>query len=73
MGDLYRRYQLTIPIRARFTDVRRFAESVLRELPFASLDEISVKKTVTADSLVETRLRFSFYLAPTEHPQAGGQ
>lgn len=56
-------YQVTLPVKGVYEDIRRFCERVLLAVPFASLDEISFKRDAITSGAVEARLRFSLYLA----------
>jgi hypothetical protein len=56
------RYQITLPITGSYSRMRGFAAEVLRELPFASLDDISMERDAIANPQVEARVRFTLYL-----------
>jgi hypothetical protein len=55
-------YQLTLPVKGSYRAIRQFAMQSLREIPFASLDEISFRRDAIGDANVEARLRFTLYL-----------
>ena len=56
------RYQVTLPLRGTYWQVRLFVAQVLDELPASALDEISIKRDSVGARAVETRVRFTFYL-----------
>lgn len=63
-NDQFRRYQLTLPLKGSYSQIRQFCRDTLIALPFASLDEISFKREVIGNSLLEARLRFTLHLTP---------
>jgi hypothetical protein len=56
------RYQLNVPVKGSYSQIRSFAADVLRDLPFASLDDINLQREAIGNPRVEARLRFSLYL-----------
>jgi Tfp pilus assembly protein PilO len=58
----YSIYRLTVPVKGRYADVRRFADAVLERVPPAALDEISFKRDAPGASSIEAHLHFSVYL-----------
>lgn len=56
--------QLNLPLHAGYASVRRFAEQVLRDMPFVSLDEFAVRREDVRDAQPQARLRFTLHLAP---------
>ncbi|MFD0668900.1 hypothetical protein ACT80S_14365 [Ramlibacter sp. MAHUQ-53] len=55
-------WQVSQPVRARYPQLREYIEAVLRALPTASLDQVSMRReSVGADEL-EARLRWSLWL-----------
>ncbi|MBC3873730.1 type IV pilus inner membrane component PilO [Undibacterium flavidum] len=63
-NDQFRRYQVTLPLKGSYLQIRQFCRDTLIALPFTSLDEISFKREVIGNSLLEARLRFTLYLTP---------
>ncbi len=63
------RYQVTLPLRGTYWQVRLFVAQVMDELPASTLEEISMKRDSVSARAVETRVRFSLYLAA----DGGGQ
>lgn len=56
-------YEVDFPVQGSYAKVRSLCEEVLAEIPFASLDSISVKRS-QATGVVEAQLHWSFFLRP---------
>jgi hypothetical protein len=59
-------YQIILPVKGPYQAIWQFAMQGLREMPFASLDEIGFRRDTIADATVEARLRFTLYLKDGE-------
>lgn len=59
------RYQILLPVKGSYGAIRRFCEQTLLALPFASLDEMSVKRESVGENALDVNLRFTFYLKDT--------
>lgn len=67
------RYQILLPVKGAYRDIRRFCEKTLRDLPFVSLDELSFKRESVGDDEIDVNLRFTFFLKDAQHmPQPAG-
>ena len=55
-------YQIILPVKGPYQSIWQFAMQGLREMPFASLDEIAFRRESIAEPTVEARLRFTLYL-----------
>ena len=55
-------YQVTLPVRGSYKSVWRFAMMALAAIPFASLDEVSLRREAVGDPTIDARLRFTLYL-----------
>lgn len=55
-------YQVSLPLKGSYAQVWQFAFLALRALPFASLDEVSFRRDAIGETVVEGRLRLTFYL-----------
>lgn len=58
------RYQIRLPIKGSYAAVRGFCEQVLRDLPFAALDDLSLKRDAVADDTLTATVQFSLHLHP---------
>jgi hypothetical protein len=55
-------YQLSLPVKGSYRAVWQFCLQTLAALPFAALDEISVRRESIGDANVTARVRFTLYL-----------
>lgn len=63
------RYELTLPVRGSYPQIREFVSQVLTEVPASSLDEISLRREDSGSSTVEARIRITLHLAAGEAPR----
>jgi hypothetical protein len=59
-------YQIILPVKGPYQSIWQFAMQGLREMPFASLDEVSFRRETISEPTVEARLRFTLYLKDAE-------
>lgn len=57
------RYELTLPVRGGYAQIREFVSQVLIEVPASSLDELSLRREDPASATVEARVRLTLHLA----------
>ncbi|MET0267780.1 MAG: hypothetical protein ABW202_19470 [Duganella sp.] len=55
-------YQITLPVKGPYPALWQFAIQVLRDMPNAALDDISLRRDSIGDPQVEARLRYTLYL-----------
>jgi hypothetical protein len=67
----YRTYQVLMPVKGNYSAIRRFCESTLLAIPFASLDEMSFKRDAVGNGTLEARLRFTIYLSDAPFGSTG--
>lgn len=58
----FQRYQMVLPINGSSTAIQAFSQQVLLDLPFAALEEISLKRASIEATRVEGKLRFVLFL-----------
>jgi len=58
----FSRYQVTLPVKADYVEVRRFVTEVLNALPNAALNDINFKRDEVNTGIVEARIRFDIYM-----------
>jgi hypothetical protein len=57
------RYELTLPVRGSYPQIRTFVSQILTEVPASSLDELSLRREDPASGTVEARIRLTLHLA----------
>lgn len=55
-------YTVQMPVSGSYAAIRDFCRQLLRAVPYAALDDISLRRGTTGDGGVEARLRLTFYL-----------
>ncbi|MGH8671145.1 MAG: type 4a pilus biogenesis protein PilO [Burkholderiales bacterium] len=55
-------YQVSLPVKGSYGQIRRFVAQALAALPAVSLDEIQLQREAVSSTTVEARLRFTVYL-----------
>jgi hypothetical protein len=63
-----RQVQVTLPVRCSYPQLRDFIDTVLRQLPGISLDQVVLKRDNVAQSQADVRLKLSIWV----HPQKSG-
>lgn len=61
-GTRIERYEIRLPLRGHYTQIRAFLDSALAEIPVLSLDEVKFKRERAADAQVEAELLLSLHL-----------
>lgn len=56
------RYQITLPVRGSYPQVRAFLADALAAVPAMVLEDISLKRDSAGAAMLEARLRFTLYL-----------
>lgn len=55
-------YQISLPVRGSYAQVRMFVIQVLNDVPAASLDELSFTREAIGNADVEAKIRLTLYL-----------
>lgn len=63
MGRLVR-YQISLPLKGSYTQVRKFVAAALQDLPNLSLESIQFERQRVGDPVVEAKVRLVMYLGP---------
>lgn len=58
----FTRYQISLPVRGSYVEIRMFANQVLQRIPSAALNEITLKRQDIHTEALEARLRFTVFL-----------
>lgn len=61
-GEKLARYEVTLPVKGTYAQIRRFLAAALNEIPVASLDRIAFERKRAADSQVEASIRFTLFI-----------
>lgn len=63
-------YQIQLPVTGTYSAILNFCEKVLLTMPFASLDELSIKRDRIGSQVLNIQLRFTLFLyAPLKAPR----
>jgi len=62
-GTRLLRYQLTLPVKGDYEQIRDFIGAVLRDVPAAGLDDVALKREAIGSEILEARIRLSLFLA----------
>lgn len=73
-SEVYK-YQVLLPVTGPYGAIRSFCEQALREMPYASLDEISFRRETVENGALDARLRFTLHLKemPRVRAKAGAK
>ena len=61
-GEEVVHYQINLPVRGSYLQLRKFLAKVLSEIPNISLDQISYERSKIGDSAVDANIRLTLYL-----------
>ena len=56
------RYQITMPVKGTYLQLRKFLAAVLTEIPIASLDHISFERQKIGDEAIDAKIKLTLYL-----------
>ena len=57
------RYQITLPVKGNYLQIRQFVAQALNDVPIAALDEISFKREAIGATEVEARIKLTLFLS----------
>ena len=57
------RYQITLPVKGNYLQIRQFIAQALTDVPVAALEEISFKRETIGATDVETRIKLTLFLS----------
>jgi hypothetical protein len=63
-GEKLARYEVTLPVKGSYAQIRRFLAAALNDIPVAALDRIAFERKRAADSQVEAAIRFTLFIDP---------
>jgi len=56
------RFQITLPVRGSYPQIRKFVDAALEQVPTLALDSIHFERQKVADATVEAKIRLVVYL-----------
>ena len=62
------RYELSLPLRGTYPQIRAFAAAVLNEVPSAALEQVSFEKQKIGDPGVEVQFKLALFLDSAPRP-----
>ena len=67
-----RQVQVTLPMRATYPQLRQWIESVLRQLPGVSIDQLAIKRETVAQGQADIRVKLSIWVDPLKAKPTSG-
>ena len=55
------RYQVTLPVKGSYLQIRQFVDQALIDVPVATLDDINFKREAIGATQLEARIKFTLY------------
>ncbi len=65
-GHRLARYQMTLPMKGTYAQIRTFVGKVLEEVPALALDDIDLKRDAVSSSALRARIRMSLFFETGE-------
>lgn len=62
-GGKFERYQISLPVKGSYPQIRKFIDRLLADLPAASLDGVSFQRQQIGATQVESQIKFTLYRA----------
>lgn len=56
------RYQITLPVKGSYSQLRHFIDTVLSDIPHLALNNISFERQKIGEGLIEGKIKFTLYL-----------
>lgn len=56
------RYEISLPVRGGYGQIRTFVDTVLRDIPAIALDDLQIRRGNITEGTLEARIRFVLYL-----------
>ena len=56
------RYEVNLPVRAEYLQIRKFINQVLGDIPSASLDNVSFQRQHIFDPVLESQIKFTIFM-----------
>lgn len=65
VGGRLARYQVTLPIRGDYRQIRRFLSTLGSEVPIVALEQVQFDRQKVGDTVVNARIRLAIFMAVT--------
>lgn len=62
-GSRLARYQIMLPVRGSYPQIRRFIHAILADIPALALEDVDLQRRQVNDSQLDGRIRMTLYLA----------
>ena len=56
-------YEVDLPVKGSYVQIRKFIVKVLNAMPSAALEEVSFKRESVGSGELEARIRFTIYMS----------
>ena len=56
------RYEVTLPVKGTYPQMRKFMSQLLADIPYLSLDSVTFQRQKVGDATLESQIRFTLYL-----------
>lgn len=56
------RFQMTLPLKGEYPQIRKYLDSLLTEIPIVSLEHLQLERQKVGDPALEARIRLALYL-----------
>jgi hypothetical protein len=63
-GEKLARYEVTLPVKGTYAQIRRFLAAALNDIPVAALDRIAFERKHARENQVEASIRFTLFVEP---------
>lgn len=63
-GERLARYEISLPVKGTYAQVRRFLASALNEIPVVALDRVAFERKRAVDPHVEANIRLTLFVEP---------
>jgi hypothetical protein len=63
-GEKLARYEVTLPVKGTYAQIRHFLASALNEIPIVALDRVAFERKRAADTQVEANIRLTLFVEP---------
>ena len=61
-GGKLMRFQMTLPLKGEYPQIRKYLDSLLAEIPIVSLENLQLERQKVGDPALEARIRLALYL-----------